>query len=242
MDWIYYIPLATFTVSVVFSFILFKHYLQKTSATYILWWFIGVLTYGAGTLTESINTVIGWSELNFRWWYITGALLGGAPLAQGTVYLILKKSHAHILTSLLVITVLIASYFVLKSPINFDLVEKERMSGSVFQWQWVRRYSPFINIYAVLFLVGGAIYSALKYWKSNGSSKRFWGNLLIAIGAILPGIGGSFTRFGYVEVLYVTEFTGLVMIIWAYSIMKTDQSITVHDAQKADSSTTSSND
>ena len=143
---------------------------------------------------------------------------------------------------MLVITVLIASYFVLKSPINFDLVEKERMSGSVFQWQWVHRFSPFINIYAVLFLVGGAIYSAVKYWKSNGNSKRFWGNLLIAIGAILPGIGGSFTRFGYVEVLYVTEFTGLVMIIWAYSIMKKDQSITVHDAQKADSSTTSSND
>ncbi|MGB1093520.1 MAG: hypothetical protein ACPG0L_02365 [Bacteroidia bacterium] len=59
MDWIYYIPLATFTVSIVFSYVLLKHYLQKTSATYILWWFIGVLTYGAGTLTESINTVIG---------------------------------------------------------------------------------------------------------------------------------------------------------------------------------------
>ena len=37
---------------------------------------------------------------------------------------------------------------------------------------------------------------------------------LIAVGAILPGIGGSFTRFGYVEVLYVTELLGL-LVIWA---------------------------
>lgn len=231
MDWIYYIPLATFTVSIFFSIVLFNHYWKKRSATYLLWWFIGVLTYGAGTLTESINTVVGWSEINFRWWYITGALLGGAPLAQGTVYLILKKRDANILTSMLIITVLIASFFVWNSPIDYSFLEEERMSGKVFEWQWVRSFSPFINIYAVLFLVGGAIYSAIKYWKSTGTGKRFWGNLLIALGAILPGIGGSFTRMGYVEVLYVTEFTGLLLIIWAYSVMKSDSTTTVHTAQ-----------
>jgi hypothetical protein len=36
--------------------------------------------------------------------------------------------------------------------------------------------------------------------------------VLIAIGAILPGIGGTFTRFGHTEVLYVTELIGLLVI------------------------------
>lgn len=58
------------------------------------------------------------------------------------------------------------------------------------------------------------------------------GNLLIALGGILPGIGGSFTCFGYVEVLYVTEFTGLVLIIWAYRIMRNDSQQSIHLAQK----------
>lgn len=82
------------------------------------------------------------------------------------------------------------------------------------------------------FLVGGAIYSAVKYYKSTGSGARFYGNLLIALGGILPGIGGSFTRFGYVEVLYVTEFTGLALIIWAYNIMRKDSQQSVHSTQK----------
>jgi hypothetical protein len=32
----------------------------------------------------------------------------------------------------------------------------------------------------------------------------------------LPGIGGSFTRFGYTEVLYVTEFVGIILIYLGY--------------------------
>jgi hypothetical protein len=40
----------------------------------------------------------------------------------------------------------------------------------------------------------------------------------IAIGGILPGIGGTFTRFGHVEVLYVTELIGLVVIWVGYRL------------------------
>jgi hypothetical protein len=228
MKWIYFIPIATFLLSMAFSFILFKHYQRKKEATYILWWLIGVLTYGAGTFTESFNTLFGWTEANFRWWYITGALLGGAPLAQGSVYLLLEKKVAHILSAVLVLTVVIASIFVLMSPIDYAAVEPQRMSGKVFAWQWVRYFSPFINLYAVVFLVGGAIISAIKYFRKTGTGVRFWGNVLIAIGAILPGIGGSFTRLGYVEVLYVTEFLGLLMIMIAYHIMKKEKAVSVH--------------
>lgn len=214
-----------------FSVVLFKHYQQKKEATYLLWWFIGVLTYGAGTFTESFNTLNGWTEINFRWWYITGALLGGAPLAQGSVYLLFSKKRANVLSILLVLAVTLSSIFVLLSPINYAAVEPERMSGKVFVWQWVRYFSPFINLYALIFLVGGAFVSAYKYFKKTGTGIRFWGNLLIAIGAILPGIGGSFTRLGYVEVLYVTEFIGLLLIIIAYYMMKREKVASVHENQ-----------
>ncbi len=43
-----------------------------------------------------------------------------------------------------------------------------------------------------------------------------FGNVYIAVGALLPGIGGTFTRFGYTEVLYVTELIGLVCIFIGY--------------------------
>ena len=45
---------------------------------------------------------------------------------------------------------------------------------------------------------------------------RFIGNVCIAVGGILPGIGGAFTRFGHTEVLYVTELLGLLFIYAGY--------------------------
>ncbi len=44
------------------------------------------------------------------------------------------------------------------------------------------------------------------------------GNIWIAIGALLPGIGGSLTRFGLVEALYVTELIGLLFIYRGYRL------------------------
>jgi len=215
MHLIGYIPIATTIVALTFSAILIRRY-RARGGMHLLWWAIGTFTYALGTITESSVTLFGWHEGIFRAWYITGALLGGAPLAQGTVYLLAKRRTADILTVLLVTAIVVASACVLMSPINYELVEPHRLTGKVLAWRWVRMFSPFINTYAFLFLVGGAVVSAFRYRKRTGTSHRFIGNLFIAVGALLPGIGGTFTRFGHTEVLYVTEFIGLVLIYVGY--------------------------
>ena len=88
-----------------------------------------------------------------------------------------------------------------------------RPSGAVLQWSWVRLLTPFINMYAVFFLIGGAIRSAWRHYRERGHKYRAAGNALIAVGAILPGVGGSFAKAGMVEVLYVGECIG-IMLIW----------------------------
>jgi hypothetical protein len=76
-----------------------------------------------------------------------------------------------------------------------------------------------LNLYGFVFLFGGAVYSAIRYFAVEKGRARFLG-ILIAIGALLPGIGGSFTRFGYVEVLYVTGLIGLSFIYLGYHIIR----------------------
>ena len=61
-----------------------------------------------------------------------------------------------------------------------------------------------------------------------------WGNVFIAVGAILPGIGGSFTRAGYVEVLYVTELMGLLLIWLGYFVITHDRGASVHARQQVE--------
>ena len=214
-----YIPILTTIFSIYFFNEIFSHYLKKKTK-YLLWWAIGVLTFGLGTLAESINVLVGWSEINLKYWYIVGALLGGFPLAQGSVYLLMNRKFANATTMVFVALILIASIFVILSPIELPDSFNEKLTGKVFSWTWVRYFSPLINLYAFVFLVGGAIYSAIKYYKVGIKEAPFRGNIFIAIGGLLPGIGGSFTRIGYVEVLYITEFMGLLLIYFGYKIIK----------------------
>jgi len=227
-----YIPVLTTIVSVFFLARIVPHYLAKRSP-YLLWWTLGVITFGLGTLTESINAIYGWSEWNTRVWYIVGALLGGYPLAQGTIYLLMKKRFADVSAAVCSTVILVGAICVLLSPVEVPADFDHRLSGKVFVWQWVRAFSPSLNLYAFVFLFGGAVYSAIKYFAVETGRARFLGNILIAIGALLPGIGGSFTRFGYVEVLYVTELIGLSFIYFGYHIIRQGHSASVHATQQA---------
>jgi uncharacterized membrane protein YfcA len=135
---------------------------------------------------------------------------------EGIVYGVLSRHVAHALTAVLMAYVAIASLAILTSPIDYSQVETYRLSGRVLGWQWVRWFSPVVNLYAVVFLIGGAILSALKYSVDPSTRHRMWANVLIALGAILPGIGGTATRMGHVEVLYVTELVGLLLTWTGY--------------------------
>jgi hypothetical protein len=95
----HYLPAVSTLVAAAFFRVLWLHWKRKPSARYVLWWMIGVGLYGLGTLTEAWTTIFGWQEPIFRTWYVAGALLGGAPLAQGTVYLLLRKRTADRLSS-----------------------------------------------------------------------------------------------------------------------------------------------
>jgi hypothetical protein len=231
MEFINYIPILTTLFGIYFFIVLYNHWKRNKSSTHVLWWMIGIFTYVAGTITESVNVLAGFSVINFKAWYITGALLGGAPLAQGTVYLLCKRKTANILTIILLTVIISASILVIFSPVNEGLITG-KLTGKLLGWTFIRFITPFINLYAFIFLVGGAIYSAVKYAKNQQFKKRFTGNLLIAIGGLLPGIGGSFTKFGYVEVLFVTELIGLIFIYFGYKVIRSDSKTSVHINQQ----------
>jgi hypothetical protein len=231
MHWIHYIPIITTLFSLYFLLLLYRHWQYKGKTMHVFWWMLGVLFYGAGTVTESINTLAGFSITNFKAWYILGALLGGAPLAQGTVYLLIKKRTADIFSIILVTVVVVTALLVIFSPVHPELIRDNRMTGKILEWKFIRYITPFINIYAFLFLVGGAVYSAFKYAKDKKFRNRFLGNVCIAVGGLLPGIGGSFTKFGYIEVLYVTELVGLLCVYSGYMVIKKDHETSIHTNQ-----------
>ena len=76
----------------------------------------------------------------------------------------------------------------------------------------VRLTTPFFNIYGLLTLVGGAIYSAYLFWRKRVMPNRVVANVLIAAGALAIGFASTLTRLGYGEYLYLGELISAVMM------------------------------
>ena len=209
---IHYLPIGTTVISAVFAWVILHRYSIKQSGPHLLWWGIGIIIYGAGTAFESGITLFGNSVWATKGWYIVGALLGGYPLATGSLYLLTPRRYANLLTWISLPLVAVLSVLVILSPANLEVLEPHRPGGAVLGWQWIRWFSPLINTYAAVFLIGFAIRSAIQFARRRKTVNRMIGNTLIAIGAILPGIGGGMAKGGIVEALYVGEFIGVILI------------------------------
>ncbi|MHC5108873.1 MAG: hypothetical protein ACYTHJ_03225 [Planctomycetota bacterium] len=211
---IHYLPIATTAVSMAFCVVLLRRYQFKGKGAHLLWWATGVFFYGVGTALESSVTLFGNSSMLNKSWYIAGALLGGYPLAQGTVYLLLRRKTAHILSAITLPVIVVLSVLVAMSPTNMEALQSHRPGGAALGWQWIRPMTPLVNLYAAFFLIGGAVLSAIRFARKTGTRNRAIGNALIAFGALLPGIGGAMAKGDIVEALYVGEFVG-ILFIWA---------------------------
>ena len=211
-----HIPIVTTCFAVFFATVLFTRYRKKGGGPHLLWWGVGMVTYGIGTFTEAYTTLFGWHPVIFRCWYIAGAFLGGYPLAQGSIYLLMKRRFANASAWIVCSLIGVASILVFLTPLDPSLAEAHRLHGDPIVWSWLRKVSIPLNTYALIFLAGGAFVSALRFKRMSQLRNRYLGNIMICIGAILPGIGGSMTRLGYVEVLYVTELMGLLLIFAGY--------------------------
>jgi hypothetical protein len=106
---------------------------------------------------------------------------------------------------------------VVTSPAIAAELEPHRPSGAILGWQWIRWFTPLVNGYAALFLIGGAMLSCWRFSRHEATWNRALGNAFIAFGAILPGIGGGMAKTGIVEALYLAEFVGLLFIWGGYA-------------------------
>lgn len=208
---VHYVPIGTTLVAIVFSSFLFRRYAAGRKP-HLFWWAIGVASYGSGACAEAAITLFGNGVGLTKIWYVAGALLGGYPLAQGSVYLSRSRRFADRATAITLPFIVVTAALVFLSPVRLEMLEATRPTGAILGWRWVRLMTPFINLYASFFLIGGAAESAWRYLRRGHDGRRAAGNAFIAVGALMPAIGGSAAKAGHVELLYVLEFIGLILI------------------------------
>lgn len=82
----------------------------------------------------------------------------------------------------------------------------------------VRLTTPFFNIYGLLTLVGGAIWSAYLFWRKRVLPNRVIGNVLIAAGALLIGSASTLTRLGHGQFLYIGELVSAILMFAGFQV------------------------
>jgi uncharacterized membrane protein len=97
-------------------------------------------------------------------------------------------------------------------------------------WQALER-GPFLVVVAAtlnaggtMVLAGGALYSAWKLRSAGGSDQRAAGCVLIAVGTVVVALGGTLTRFGRPEYLYLPMALGIAIIFSGVVLTRQSQS------------------
>lgn len=211
-----FLPFVSSAVSFIFAFFVFRRYAQK-KGLHLLLWGIGMIFYGIGGFCEGFYGAFGWNPLIYRLWYLFGAILVAAWLGQGTVYLLAKKTWANTLMVILLVGSLYGAFKVFSAELDPSLLTSSvhtgsELSGHAIVSGGVRSLTPIFNLYGTMFLVGGAVYSAWIFFRKRVLLHRTIGNILIAVGAIAPAFGGSFSRMGIPAALYIGELLGAILM------------------------------
>jgi hypothetical protein len=213
-----YIPYLSTLVTFAFAVSVFNRYLHRRTS-YLLIWAIGLLLYGIGTLSEVILS-LAFSGTVLKLWYLCGAMLTAAWLGQGSLHLLIRRRGVALtLTVVIAVLSLLAAFLVMQSPLKQAASAYQINQPISSQYQSFLAQSGLIifltillNIYGTLALVGGALYSAYIFWRKHVLFDRMIGNILIAVGAFAPALGGSFIRMGLPDWLYFAELIGAILM------------------------------
>jgi hypothetical protein len=206
-----FVPLASAIISFIFAITVLDQYFARRKP-YQLVWAIGLFMYAVSTFTEFWWYGVGHSDMMYRLWYLIGAILVAGYLGQGTIYLLVRRRTAHIIMAVVGVLTIYAIARVF--TVNIDISGLTNPTGKGIMPMDLRAIiTPILNTYGTLALVGGAIYSAVIFWRKRILGHRVVSNILIAVGAILPAVGGTHvTLGGGMTWFFIFELLGIIII------------------------------
>ena len=194
-----YLALGSAIISGVFAALVFRQYAAKRKI-FQLAWGVGLALFTLASLFEFISELGGWTVPLYRAYFSLHPVLV-AVLGLGTVYLLADKrvGHAFLIYILAMLALLLA--FTLTVPVDESAFVPGRVVGGAAMPDGVRNLSLLFTLPGAAALIVGALYS----WYRT----RWAYNLLIAAGAGLMSLGGTLTRLGQAELLYIFLLVGI---------------------------------
>jgi hypothetical protein len=174
-------------------------------------WSLAFLMFGLAAGADAYGRQVEWSEPLARLYYATGPALVVMYLAIGELYLLFPRRMGRFAPGAAILLTAIWVTTVLNAPIDGDRLAEDG-------WEAIDRGSAMvaltiaINTVGTLVIVGGLAWSIWRYARAGTHRNRMIGCVLIASGTIVVGLGGTLTRLGHYEYLYIAMSIGIAMI------------------------------
>jgi len=217
-------PLATAILGFVYVALLVRQYVQRHKMHQLMW-ALGFLFYAVAAVMEFWSEFSGaWDPAVYRIYIVLAASLVGF-LGNGTLYLVVKKRiWGDLYLGLNMVLLAIFLY----GTETANLVMANLKPGIVVggtalgaSGTFPRLMSLPFNIPGSLLLLGGAIFSIIKFWPNKAFRYRVWANVLIIIGTLMIAGAGSMARLGSSGGLYAGEMVASAILLWGFLLAGT---------------------
>jgi hypothetical protein len=235
---VFVIPALTTLISLVFGAQVLAQYSARRRSHQLAWG-LALLFYAVAAFPEVVGSINGWSDAEFRVYYLFGGILLVPWLALGTAELLLQGPRTRPLLLgwrgfVVVVTVVGALAVALASlHAHYLAGAGTRVPDSCAMWCTPKTETGYglSNGLAVLsaalgnslgsvVLVGGALYSAYRTFRSTAPREIPAGNLLIAVGAFtVAGASTLYRLFSIYELFYAGQAAGIVIIFSGFLLI-----------------------
>jgi hypothetical protein len=203
-------PIIAFVVSLCCMAVIGRDALRRPRPDRVVWT-IAFAIFAVAAGSEVLGSLSGWTPAIVRVYYLTGAVLVVGYLALGELYLLAGKRIARFAPGVTLLLTALAITLVVNAPIDESLLAHdgwEALESST----GLTALSMLLNIGGSLVLIGGALWSAWKFNKLGTQRRRMVGCILIALGTFCVASGGTLTRLGNREYLYIAMSIGIAII------------------------------
>lgn len=199
------LPLATTIVSSAFAVAVALQYLRKRRPPQLAW-AIGLSLFAVAAFMGFLARTGGATELEYRLFYLFGAITNVAWLALGTILIVAPRLGRVALAAVVALTVT-AVYAVFATPVDIAVAVD---TGRGFPDGSLPRILAGIGSgLGSLVLIGGALWSAWVFFRRRNQGRRALANAIIAVGVFIAAAGGTVAFTGASGVLELTNLVGV---------------------------------
>jgi len=230
---VFVLPALTTVISLVFAAQVLKQYRSRGRAHQLAWG-VALVFYAVGSFAEVMGSLSGWTEIDFRIYYLFGAILLVPWLAMGTAELLLRQpSTTWTLWAFRVfvaVTTMVGLVAIVAAELHAGFIDGTNIPDNCAMYCPHEHGYAFGNILAVVaaavgnsigtvVLAGGAAYSAYRTWRAGLPRNLTLGNILILAGALVVAGISSLTRLGYYELFYASQAVGVAVIFAGFRLI-----------------------